>query len=261
MMSTFALILFITSLFIQITFIFIKIGNIKNIAYYFLLVISGILLAELTMRSIAIKFVALTNIYESLLFFSAIICLLIFIFNNKAKEMAHPYINLIGTVIAFTLFALTSSPIASDVIKPPVPALQSHWLILHVSFSFIGESFFVLGFGAAIMYLFSKNEERKVHIDKLMYTAITLGYIIFTVGALIFGAVWAQFAWGRFWAWDPKETFALITWLIYTLYLHFRFIKKIDNKITAIIVIVGFLMTIFTFFGVNFLTSSVHSYK
>jgi ABC-type transport system involved in cytochrome c biogenesis permease subunit len=84
---------------------------------------------------------------------------------------------------------------------------------------------------------------------------------VFTAGALIFGAVWAQKAWGRWWGWDPKETWALITWLVYTFYLHLRLISKKTGKLISLIAVIGFLCTIFTFFGVNYLLPGLHSYK
>ena len=98
-------------------------------------------------------------------------------------------------------------------------------------------------------------------IDKIIYTSIAIGYPIYTAGALIFGAIWAQYAWGSYWSWDPKETWALITWFIYTGYLHTRLIKKWRGKMTALLAIVGFVFTMFTFFGVNYLLSGLHSYR
>jgi ABC-type transport system involved in cytochrome c biogenesis permease subunit len=94
----------------------------------------------------------------------------------------------------------------------------------------------------------------------LAYTSIAIGYPIFTAGALVFGAVWAEKAWGVWWSWDPKETWALITWLTYTAYLHFRLVRKNTSKVMPILVIAGFIIAMFTFFGVNFLLSGLHSY-
>ncbi|HAE39621.1 MAG TPA: c-type cytochrome biogenesis protein CcsB [Candidatus Riflebacteria bacterium] len=97
-------------------------------------------------------------------------------------------------------------------------------------------------------------------LDKLIYRAIALGYPLFTVGGLIFGMVWANKAWGRYWGWDPKETWALITFLVYSIYLHVRLARGWNGTWTACISIVGFLVTMFTLFGVNFLISGLHSY-
>jgi cytochrome c-type biogenesis protein CcsB len=145
-------------------------------------------------------------------------------------------------------------------IMAPIPALQSYWLVLHVSFAFVGEAFFAFSFVAAIYFLLVKDEEKKKRLDRIVYTSIGIGYPIYTAGALIFGAVWAQYAWGSYWSWDPKETWALITWLVYTGYLHTRLVKKWRGNMTALLSIVGFAFTIFTFFGVNYLLSGLHSY-
>ena len=100
-----------------------------------------------------------------------------------------------------------------------------------------------------------------MQLDKITYKTIIIGYCLFTTGGMIFGAVWAYYAWGRYWGWDPKETSAFITWLIYTIYLHQRLTGKIKGKIGAILSITGFLLTIFTFLGVNYLMSGLHSYN
>jgi cytochrome c-type biogenesis protein CcsB len=113
---------------------------------------------------------------------------------------------------------------------------------------------------AAIAFLASHNEHRRDDMDRLVATSIGIGYPIFTAGALIFGAIWAQTAWGSWWSWDPKETWALITWLLYTAYLHTRLSKKLRGRTSAILAIAGFLATVFTYFGVNFLLSGLHSY-
>ncbi len=98
-------------------------------------------------------------------------------------------------------------------------------------------------------------------LDKLIYRAIALGYPLFTVGGLIFGMVWANKAWGRYWGWDPKETWALITFLVYSIYLHVRLGRGWNGTWTACLSVIGFIVTMFTLFGVNFLISSLHSYN
>jgi len=97
-------------------------------------------------------------------------------------------------------------------------------------------------------------------LDNLIYRAIALGYPLFTVGGIIFGMVWANKAWGRYWGWDPKETWAFITFLVYSIYLHVRLGRGWNGTWTAFISVVGFIVTMFTLFGVNFLISSLHSY-
>jgi ABC-type transport system involved in cytochrome c biogenesis permease subunit len=163
-------------------------------------------------------------------------------------------------MVAVVLLAVASSPLIPKEALPPIPALRSAWLLLHVSFSFIGEAFFVAGFITAIVFLATKDEARRLELDRLTYTAIAVGYPFFTAGALVFGAIWAEQAWGRWWTWDPKETWGLVTWLVYTAYLHVRIIMKRKDSLPAIIAVVGFLCTVFTFFGVNYLLPGLHSY-
>jgi ABC-type transport system involved in cytochrome c biogenesis permease subunit len=236
-------------------------GMLKDPLSHYLLLAGGLLLLSVTVeRSIRINFVAVTNTYESLIFFSGVISLVLFFYRLKTGQRSVPFILFGGTVVAIALLAIASSPVAAKDILPPIPALQSSWLVLHVTFSFIGEAFFVVAFAGAIYYLVIKDGEKKKNIDRIIYTSIGIGYPIFTAGALIFGAIWAQAAWGTYWSWDPKETWALITWLVYTAYLHTRFIRRLRGKVSAILAIVGFLFTLFTFFGVNYLLSGLHSY-
>lgn len=261
MISTVAFFLIAAAAVVQIIFLIRKQNSSEGISQYLLLAAAVLLLITIVTRSIKINFVAVTNTFESLVFFSAVISLVLFAYKKQGRIKVFPGIIFGGTIVALALLAIASSPIAPKDIQPPIPALQSGWLILHVTFSFIGESFFVVGFFASIIYLVTKNEEKKSNADRITYTSIGIGYPIFTVGALIFGAIWAKYAWGTYWGWDPKETWALITWLVYTAYLHSRFIKKMRGKWGAILSIVGFLFTLFTFFGVNFLLSGLHSYS
>ena len=219
-------------------------------------------------RSYQLRFPAVTHTYEALVVFAAGILLLLYFVGRRSPAQrasgerpgANRYIMFIGTSVAFVLLALASSPLIPDTLVPPVPALQSHWLVMHVLLSFAGEAFFVVAFAAALVFLFSSREERRVQADRVTYLSVTVGYVLFTVGALVFGMVWAEQAWGRYWSWDPKETWALVTWLTYTLYLHLRFVRRARGKITALVAVIGFILTMFTFFGVNYLMSGLHSY-
>ena len=96
-------------------------------------------------------------------------------------------------------------------------------------------------------------------LDTINYKSITLGFVLLTCG-IISGAIWANFAWGTYWSWDPKETWSLITWLIYAIYLHARLMRGWYGKKIAWISIIGFLAVLFTYWGVNFLLSGLHSY-
>ncbi|MBI4688059.1 MAG: c-type cytochrome biogenesis protein CcsB [Nitrospirae bacterium] len=97
-------------------------------------------------------------------------------------------------------------------------------------------------------------------LDEITYKSIAIGFPLFSLGGLIFGAIWANQAWGKYWGWDPKETWSLITWLVYALYLHARFMAGWRGKKVAILAVVGFVTVIFTYLGVNLLLSGLHSY-
>lgn len=217
-------------------------------------------LGAIALRSYQIGFLALTSTYESLIFYSAVVALLVLAWRLQKRL---PYIRGAAFGAAFVsmvLMAVASSPLLPKDALPPIPALRSAWLLLHVSFSFIGEAFFVASFVASIMFLSTKDGERRLALDRVTYTSVAIGYAFFTSGALAFGAIWAEQAWGRWWSWDPKETWALVTWLVYTLYLHLRLTMKRKDSLPAAVSVIGFLCTVFTFFGVNYLLPGLHSY-
>lgn len=97
-------------------------------------------------------------------------------------------------------------------------------------------------------------------LEDITYKGIAFGFPIFTIGGLVFGAIWADQAWGRYWGWDPKETWSLITWFVYAFYLHAKFIRGWRGTKTSMIAVVGFIVTIFTYLGVNLFLSGLHSY-
>lgn len=218
------------------------------------------LMIELGLRSFEIGFFALTSTYGSVNFYAGLIALFSGAYRFQKRFSYVAGVAFGATMVAVVLMAVASSPLLPKEALPPIPALRSAWLVLHVSFTFIGEAFFALSFASAILFLLAKDDERRLAMDKLTYTSIAVGYIFFTSGALIFGAIWAERAWGRWWGWDPKETWALVTWLVYTAYLHLRLIMKRKDKLPAIVSVAGFLCTVFTFFGVNYLLPGIHSY-
>ena len=208
-----------------------------------------------------------TNMYEALHFFSCAIILAYLIVETRTKNRTY---GIFIIPVAFLLIAFSSLPTTAKEIVPLIPALQSQWLVWHVILAFIGEAAFAVAFGTSIMYLIRVRAEddsfaartfpSPAVLDTMSYRAIAVGFPIFTIGALIFGAVWGNYAWGRYWGWDPKETWALITWIVYALYLHARVLYGWKGKVAAWVSIIGFLATIFTLFGVNYLLSGLHSY-
>jgi ABC-type transport system involved in cytochrome c biogenesis permease subunit len=261
MMATISLFLIVMAAVFQAGFLLRRENRRDPVSHWILAAAALLLLATLVDRSIRIRFAAVTDTYESLLFFSAAICAVLFTLRLARRTQGFsPFVLFGATIVALALLAISSSPLAPHAVQPPIPALRSFWLVLHVTVSFIGEAFFVVSFIAAIVFLVSRNEGRRAEMDRLVAAAIGIGYPVFTAGALVFGAIWAETAWGAWWSWDPKETWALITWLIYTAYLHTRLVKKLRGRVSAVLAVAGFAATVFTFFGVNYLLSGLHSY-
>ena len=152
-----------------------------------------------------------------------------------------------------------------------MPALRSYWLAVHVSAAVIAYGSFAISFAVSIAYLLKDKKEVDFHsrlntqlpalkvLDDISYQLIFVGLPFLTI-MLVTGAVWAEYAWGAFWSWDPKETWALITWLVYAAYLHTRFLKGFKGKRAAWLSVLGFVAVIFTFFGVSYLLPGMHSY-
>ncbi|NWF91994.1 MAG: c-type cytochrome biogenesis protein CcsB [Syntrophaceae bacterium] len=209
-------------------------------------------------------YVPLSNMYESLIFFSWTIVLIYLILEFKYKQRI---IGLFVTPFAFLAIALTSIiPGVSPRITPLVPALQSNWLTIHVTTCFFGYAAFAVSFGISILYLIrDKNSglsrwlPSSEILDEINYKSIVIGFPMLTLG-IITGAAWANYAWGSYWSWDPKETWSLITWFVYAAFLHARFTRDWRGRKTAILSVIGFSAVLFTYFGVNYLISGLHSY-
>jgi cytochrome c-type biogenesis protein CcsB len=209
-----------------------------------------------------------SNLYESMVFFSWCIVLVYLLFEWKVKQPVFG-----AFVIPFALLTSAYSAILNSEIEPLIPALKSNWLLIHVSTSFLAYGAFALAFGISLMYLIKvRNEAKKKEtglgailpdanlLDEYGYKAILVGFPLLTLGILT-GAVWAHYAWGSYWSWDPKETWSLIVWLIYAGFLHARIIGGWRGKRTALISVIGFLGVIFLYLGVNLLLSGLHSYS
>ncbi len=211
----------------------------------------------------------LSNLYESLVFFAWVTVLVYLIIEYKTRNRV---IGAFATPFATLAMAYASfSPDVQDNIQPLIPALQSNWLIAHVITCFLGYASFAVACGLGIMYLMRGNEKNPAGsgllsalpshkvLDELMHQTIVFGFLWLSVG-IITGAVWANQAWGTYWSWDPKETWSLITWFVYATALHARFVRGWQGRRIAFLSIIGFISVIFTYFGVNFLLSGLHSY-
>ena len=210
----------------------------------------------------------LSNLYESLIFFAWAIILLYLLMEWRTKNRS---MGTFATPLAFLIMAYASFTDISSHIQPLIPALKSNWLIAHVVTCFVGYAAFGIAFGLSIMYLLKRMdspEKKSVFfklipgsdiLDELTYQMIVIGFILLTLG-IITGAVWAHSAWGRYWGWDPKETWSLITWFVYAALLHSRMIRGWRGKRLAVLSIIGFSCVLFTYLGVNLILSGLHSY-
>ncbi len=276
----------------------------------------------LTSRWLQYGYFPLSNLYESLLFLS---CVLLFIYQIlEHKTQSSTFGGVISPIVLFsTGFAELTLPLEMQKASPLVPALQSNWLMMHVSLMMLSYAILIIGSAFSIIYVggyllleyyiktapsryfnyqeylrerlnltreqflvvssilaarrypytinfeaIYKEEEaiftnaRKKFLSRLdnwSYRAISLGFPFLTIG-IIAGAVWANEAWGSYWSWDPKETWALITWLTFAAYLHLRLIGGRKGKEPAILASVGFFVVWICYLGVNFLGQGLHSY-
>jgi cytochrome c-type biogenesis protein CcsB len=227
----------------------------------------GIVLRWVESYRLGIGHAPLSNLYESLIFFAWTIGVVYLVIEKKYKNRV---IGAFTTPLAFLAMAYASmSPNISDRIQPLLPALKSNWLIAHVMACFIGYAAFAIAFGMSCMYLFKQRDtEGKSNLlahfpnakilEELNHQMIMFGFLFLTTG-IITGAVWANSAWGRYWGWDPKETWSLITWFIYATLLHARMMRGWGGKRIAYLSIIGFCAVLFTYFGVNYLPG-LHSY-
>ncbi len=210
-----------------------------------------------------------TNMYESLVFFSW--CLVVTYLLITVKYPA-PVLGAFVVPVAL-IMAAASATLPDKGITVLPPALKSYWLPFHVTFSFMGDALFAVACASGIMYLMQEKQLKTKKpgalyyrlpslnvLDQINYRALTIGFPLLTLG-IITGSIWAQYAWGAYWSWDPKETWSLITWMIYAALLHARFTVGWRGRRAAYISIIGFTAVLFTFLGVNLFLSGLHSYN
>lgn len=200
----------------------------------------------------------LSNFYESLVFFSWSVCLLYLIYSRRETK---GITGVFAMPAAFLLMAYASfSPAVDSRIQPLIPALKSNWLIIHVVTCFLGYAALFLSSSFGAVLLSGKGDEQAhASLEGLLVHTLKAGFILFTFG-IVTGSVWAYFAWGRYWGWDPKETWALITWLIYAAAIHVRVQDNAVSRRVAVMMLAGLVSVLFTYFGVNYLPG-LHSYR
>ncbi len=261
--------------------------------------INVIFASSLIIRWIYNQYFPLSNLYESLIFLAWSITLVQILIEHRTKNKIIGAIA-IPVVLLIVAFTSISLPNELKTAAPLVPALRSNWLMMHVTVMMISYATLIVGSLLSILFLIisnnltvkiqgnSNNNLKKVlfkyefnntnsifysensnknnnrinllqSLDNLSYRIIGFGFPLLTLG-IISGAVWANDAWGTYWSWDPKETWALITWIVFAIYLHSRLNKNVKGKQPAIIASFGFIIIWICYLGVNFLGKGLHSY-
>jgi len=216
--------------------------------------------------------IPVSNLYEVFILFAVITALLYLFYERryKTRGLGGFVLLVISAAVVFQLW-YTFEKQAHE-IQPLVPALQSYWMKIHVPANFVGYGAFAMAAMIGVAYLLkswrqSSNDQGILAtalpdlsiMDDLMYKSIALGFAFFTV-ATVLGALWAAEAWGGYWSWDPKETWALIVWLNYAAWLHMRMTKGWHGRPMAWWAVIGLFVTLFAFLGVNMFLSGLHSY-
>ena len=220
--------------------------------------------AALIVRGIGAGRLPLSNQYEFATSFAWGICACYLVFLWKYRFRA------LGAFVLPVIFLIIGyAAMQSREVRELMPALRSNWLAIHVSSAIISYGAFGVSFAVSLMFLIRQKmsgsafwqehipEEKK--LDLISYRAVSLGFLFLTF-VMISGAIWAERAWGSYWSWDPKETWSLITWFIYAIYLHLRISRGWKGRSAALFSVIGFICVIFTYIGVNTLLPGVHSY-
>ncbi len=209
--------------------------------------------------------IPISNLYEVFILFCLITSLLYLYYEQRyaTRQLGGFVLLVVNAAVGFILWYTFDRQ--ANGIQPLVPALQSYWMKIHVPANFIGYGSFSLAAMVGSAYLladrgiFASRLPSLEVLDDLMYKVIAIGFAFFTI-ATILGAMWAAEAWGGYWSWDPKETWALIVWLNYAAWLHLRMVKGLRGPVLAWWALVGLLVTTFAFLGVNMFLSGLHSY-
>ena len=229
--------------------------NILKLALLMAVLGCALHLAVLVMRTILTGMLPLTNGMDYLLSFTWITVLLYLLLTSRYQlKSAGGIVLLLSALMLSLMLILMKDQLGS--VAPLMPALKSPWLTVHVVTAAVSYSAFTLAAGLAVMQFFPAGQSIR---DDYVYLVVAGGFALLSI-SIVLGAIWAEQAWGRYWSWDPKETWALITWIIYAVYLHVHRTREWRGNAARWMVIGGFVLVLFTFFGVNYLLPGLHSY-
>ena len=221
--------------------------------------------AAIICRGIGAGRLPLTNQYEFATSFAWGLCLLGLVFMLRFN------FRVMGAFISPVMFLMIGyAAMQSREVRELMPALRSGWLGFHVSTAIIAYGAFGVSFALGVIFLLrdrlasggflDQHIPDKQKLDLIEYRSVALG-MLFLSFTIVTGAIWAERAWGSYWSWDPKETWSLVTWIIYATYLHLRIRRGYKGKAAAVFAVIGFVCVLFTYVGVNTFIPGIHSYK
>jgi cytochrome c-type biogenesis protein CcsB len=218
--------------------------------------------ASFSLRTFRAGHMPIYNAYEFTATFAGGIVLIHLVFEriSRRRDLG---VGILPVALALTFYAWT----LSKAVEPLIPIFNGLWLKIHVITAFVAYSAFTATFGASCLYMVrgassassSSGSSGPSALDKVAYQAAALGFPFMTV-CIVSGAIWAEYVWGRYWSWDPKETWSLITWLIFAAYLHTRYHRGWRERRAAMLAIVGFFTVLVTYFGVDLVMSRQHGF-
>ena len=261
---TIVMLLYFSAMILYFVFIAARKETLSRIAV--IVQAAGFLLhtAALVCRGIGAGRLPLTNQYEFATSFAWGLCLVSLIFVIRFR---FPVLGAFASPVMFLVIGYAA--MQSREVHELMPALRSNWLGFHVSTAIIAYGSFGVSFVLAVIFLLRDRmteggfldqhiPDREI-LDIISYRSISLG-LLFLTFTILTGAIWAERAWGSYWSWDPKETWSLITWIIYAIYLHLRIRRGYEGRAAAVFAAAGFVCVLFTYIGVNTFLPGVHSY-
>ena len=261
---TITMLLYFASMILYFAFIAVKKDSLSKVA--FLLQLTGFVLhtAALICRGIGAGRLPLTNQYEFATSFAWGLCLVSIIFVVRFR---FPVLGAFAAPVIFLIIGYAA--MQSKEVRELMPALRSNWLGFHVSTAIIAYGSFGVSFVLSVIFLLrdkmnaqgflAQHIPDREKLDLISYRSVSLG-LLFLTFTIVTGAIWAERAWGSYWSWDPKETWSLVTWIVYATYLHLRIRRGWQGRSAAIFAAVGFVCVLFTYIGVNTFLPGIHSY-
>lgn len=252
------LVLFLAATVMQFVAVIFKKSAVERAAWLVNLAGLALLTAYLVARGIIAKRLPLSNQFE---FATAMAWGVAVVHVFLRVRLGQKWVSTVALPASFLV--LSYAALLPREINEIMPALKSAWFGLHIGSAVFSYAAFLVAGCIGVRYLVQAkkgaDEDALFQLDHLGYRLIAFGFLLLTV-VILSGCIWAEQAWSTFWSWDPKETWALITWIIYAIYLHQRLRKQWRGKRMAIFAIVAVVCVLFTFIGVNQLLPGLHSY-